>query len=248
MAAITFTAGQVLAQAFRLCGVLGQGESMDADMATDGLALLNGFLDRMQTQRLTLPASTRLTFAFTDGVSTYSIGPMTTWEVAQRPVSIDAAAVEAYTAILPYEMGMDALSDQSYSAIVQKTLRAPFPSAYYYNATAPLGSIFVWPTPTQSALYRMVLYVAIQLITFADLVTPVTLAPGYYDLILYAMASELALAWAVPASPVMDKIDARAQQALRDIKRNNLEMVDLSVPAALPGAGGVYNVYSDSSH
>ncbi len=245
MGAITFTPSTLLSQAFRLTGVLSQGEPMDADMATDGLALFNGLIDNLQTQRLALPASGRDVYTFVNGQSTYTIGPDGADWTAPRPVSIDYVNVLNRLAAIPFEIPLDSLDDQSFAAVTQKTLTSNFPFQYYWNATTPNGSIFFWPTPTDVATYQAVLYTPTQLSTFMYLVTSVSMAPGYYRMLLYNIAIELAIAWGRPPDPRISQI---AQQSLADIKRVNTEPIDLITPGALPGTDGIYNIYGDLNY
>lgn len=243
MAAITFTALQLITRAGTLAGIFAQGEVPSAADGQDALAILNGLVDGFATQRLALPASQREVFAFTANQSTYSIGPGATWNTT-RPVSIDAMAVLSLTATPNFEIGMSALDDQSYDALSIKGLTATFPTYYYWNATFPTGSIFVYPTPTDSTNYEAVLYTPTQLSTFTALSTSVTMPPGYYRMLYYNLAQELAPAFARELSPT---IAGFAAQSLADIKRINVEMTDLAAGAALPGVGGIYSIYSDQN-
>jgi len=245
VAAITFTAQQLLSRANSLVGVLGTGEVMSAEVGQDSLAILNGLLDNWQTQRLTLPASQREVFTFTSNTSTYSIGPTGTWNTT-RPVSIDAMAVLSLTATPNFEIPVAPLDDQSYDALTIKGLTAPFPYNYYYNATTPNASIFVYPTPTDASNYQAVLYTPTQLTTFATLATSVTMAPGYYRALYYNVAIELGLAFQrSDISPLIMKL---AADSLQDIKRLNLEPLDLQSGAPLPGTGGIYSIYADTNY
>jgi hypothetical protein len=243
--AITFTAAQVVGRALTLAGVTGAGETATSQDAQDALAMLNGLIDAWATQRLTLPASQREVFSFTANTSTYSIGPGSTWNTT-RPVSIDSMSVYSVNATQPFEIPMAPLDDQSYQSLSVKSLTAPYPYNWYWNATnAATGSLYFWPTPTDASNYQAVLYTPTQLGTFANLATSVTMAPGYYRMLYYNLGRELFPAYGKPLDPVVDRF---AGQSLQDIKRINLEMVDLSPGAQLPGAGGIYNINADINY
>lgn len=244
MAALTFTALQLITRAGTLAGIFAQGEVPSAADGQDALALLNGLVDGFATQRLALPASQREVFSFVTSQSTYTIGPSGADWVTTRPVSIDAMAVLSLTATPNFEIGMAPLDDQSYTALSIKGLTAPFPTYFYWNATFPNGSIFVYPTPTDAVNYQAVLYTPTQLSTFATLSTSVTMPPGYYRMLYYNLAQELAPAFARELSPVVAGL---AAQSLADIKRINVEMLDLGPGAPLPGVGGIYSIYSDQN-
>lgn len=244
MSAITFTATQLVTRAATLVGILASGETLPPADASDALVLLNGLLDGFTTQRLTLPVTGREVFPFTANTGSYTIGPTGVWATT-RPASIDAMAVLSLTATPNFEIPMAPLDDQSYQSLSIKGLTAPFPYNYYYNATYPNGTLTVWPTPTDNANYQAVLYTPTQISTFAALSTSVTLPPGYYRMLYYNLAVEMAPAWGKPIDPV---IATQAERSLADIKRLNLEMVDLQSGASLPGTGGIYNMYSDTNY
>ena len=69
--------------------------------------------------------------------------------------------------------------------------------------------------------------------------------PAYYRMLYYNLALELAPAFQRPLDPAIVKF---AGDSLGDVKRVNLEMMDLAPGAALPGTGGIYNIYSDSNY
>lgn len=240
--AMTFTAGQLLKRANTLMGVIASNETMEADVAEDSLVILNGLIDGFGTQHLALPATSREVFSYAANVNTYLIGPGQTWNTT-RPTVIEFAAVRSSAATPAFEIPMGLLDDQSYQAITQKDLTAPFPVQLYYNATnAVSGSVFVWPTPTDASTYQQVLYMPTQLAQFADLTTAVTMAPGYYRMLYYNVAVELGLAFQRPTIP---DVNDKADKSLKDIKRLNLQPTDLMTDASLPGANGIYNIYGD---
>lgn len=243
--AITFTAAQLLARSYQLVGVLASGDPMPSYLAEDGLAILNGLLDAYATQRLMLPAQSRDIYAYAANVNTYTIGVGATWN-ATRPSAINGAAVLSFTADPAFEIPMDVIDDQAYMAITQKDLTATFPLQLYYNAdNAATGTIFVWPTPTDASSYRQVLYTPTQLTTFANLTSTVVMAPGYYRMLYYNVAVELGEQNQAPIRPNVERI---ARESLLDVKRLNLEPLDLMTDPALPGANGIYNIYSDVNY
>lgn len=244
--AIAFTPLQLITRSGTLVGIFAQGETPSAADAQDALAIVNGLLDGFATQRLTLPASQREVFSFVTNTSTYTIGPSGADWTTTRPASIDTMAVLSVNAQpYPFEIPMAPLDDQSYDGLSIKTLTATFPFNYYYNATFPNGTLFVWPTPTDVANYQAVLYTPTQLATFATLTTSYTLPPGYYRMLYYNLALEMAPAFGRPMDPVIAKL---AGDSLADIKRLNVEMTDLSAGVSLPGTGGIYNIYGDVNY
>lgn len=242
--AFSFTARQLITRSGTLVGIWSQGETPSAADMQDALAILNGFVDSLNTQRLSLPASSREVFSFSAATSTYDIGPGGTWNTT-RPVSIDAMNVLSLTATPSFEIPMLELTEQMYDGLSIKNQTATFPTNYRYNETFPLGQIFVWPTPTDVSNYQAVIYAATQLIGFSDLGASVTMPPAYYRMLYYNLALELAPAFARPIDPAIAKF---AADSLGDVKRVNLEMTDLAAGANLPGTDGIYNIYADQNY
>lgn len=246
MAAVTFTARDCVTKALQALGAVAIGEAPSNDLGQMGLDLLNGFIDGLLTQRLSLPAQSRDVYSFVANQSTYTIGPSGADWTASRPVSVDYVSVLNRTVSPPFEIPLDALSQQSYAAVTLKTLTANFPFQYFWNPTFPNGSIFFWPTPTDSSNYQAVLYTPSQLSTFASLNTSTTMAPGYYRMLYYNLAVELQPFSGAPGIPAA--VAMAAEKSLLDIKRVNLQMYDLITPGALPGTDGIYNIYGDVNY
>lgn len=242
--AVTFTARQLITRAGTLAGIWSQGETPSAADMVDAQALLNGLLDTLNTQRLALPSSSRNVFSFTANTSTYTIGPGGTWNTT-RPVSIDAMNVLALTSTPSFEIALTPLTEQMYDDLSIKGLTATFPTNFYFNATFPLAEIFVWPAPTDAVNYQAVVYVPTQLTEITDLAASVVMPPAYYRMLYYNLAMEIAPAFARPLDPLIAKF---ATDSLSDAKRNNLPMLDLAAGAALPGTGGIYNIWADVNY
>jgi hypothetical protein len=248
MSAITFTGRQLITRSLQLIGQASAVDPVDANDMDASQAILNGLLDTLSTQRLALPYQARDVFSFTDDQASYTIGPSgsPSWTLT-RPVSIDAMAVEAYTADPIYEIPMAPLNQQSYDGLTIKTQTAPYPFNWYYKPTYPNGTIIVWPVPTDSANHRAVIYAMAQLSTVTNLSTDITMPPGYYRMLYYNLAVELAPAFQTPIE-AGSRIQFLADTSLNDIKRINLQPMDLQTGVPLPGTGGIYNIYSDSNY
>lgn len=88
----TVTATSLVTGAYRLLGVVGQGETVGTDLLTEGVTSLNDLIDDWSTQALTIPCTTREAFTLTIGQQTYTIGDGGDLDT-ERPLSIDAASI-----------------------------------------------------------------------------------------------------------------------------------------------------------
>ena len=68
------------------------------------------------------------------------------------------------------------------------------------------------------------------------------LPPGYARALRLNLAIELAEDFGVTVSPLLME---QAKDALSDVKRANLTMVDLTLDSALTGARGAYDIFTD---
>lgn len=244
MAAITFAGLTLITNALQLCGVVGQGETPSAADQQASLMILNGMVDDFATQRLTIPSQERDIFNFVANQSTYTIGPTGANWTATRPAVIDQINVLSQTASPPFEIPMTPLSNQTYDSLTIKGTTAPFPVWWFYNATFPNGSVFVWPVPTDASNYQAVVYAQTVINTF-DLTTLVTMPPGYYRMLYYNLAAELFPAFAREPNPVVMDF---ARRSMTNIKRMNLQPLDLAPGAPLPGTRGIYSIFGDFNY
>lgn len=87
------TAQELIASSLRLCGAIAGGEVPTADEFEDGLDSLRDILEHWTVEGLTPHATLDQTFAITDGVTTYSIGPGATW-AGYRPVRVKGVVID----------------------------------------------------------------------------------------------------------------------------------------------------------
>lgn len=133
----------------------------------------------------------------------------------------------------PVEIPRSVLTDDAYQAIQIKTLTSSLFTAVYYNPTQPLGSIFLWPTPTTAA-NQLVLYLANVFDGFDDLTTDYTFAdlPGYIDALEYGLAKRLWPFFAHTDEAPLVEIKEMARTTLGTVKRANYKLSDLPNEAA----------------
>ncbi len=134
------------------------------------------------------------------------------------------------------------MTDDAYQAIQIKTLANALFTAVYYNATQPLGTIWLWPTPNTTQ-HQLVLYLQTQFTGFANLSTGYTYpdVPGYGELLEYGLADRLAPVYGVQVPPEV-RVQFSASLAL--VKRQNFTLVDAAVDGAWTTHNhrGYYNI------
>lgn len=101
---------------------------------------------------------------------------------------------DSFTRINTQGAGLDypieIISEQRYIEIGYKAISAPWPIVAWYNPTMPLGNIYFYQNPSDSA--ELHLFTASILTNFADLTTDVRLPQGYSRALKRCLAREIA--------------------------------------------------------
>jgi hypothetical protein len=173
------TAATLVTDAYTLLNVITLGTAPDARLSAQGLRFLNMMIGVWAQMPLTIPVVVRENFALLANKGTPS-NPYT-WGVggdfnSARPPSqnsITAASLVLTNSSPTIEVPLALLTDDSYEAIRIKDLTNTQPTAFYYNptfATLGLGSVFLFPIPTNFA-NTLAVYHFQPLTTFAALAT-----------------------------------------------------------------------------
>jgi hypothetical protein len=119
-----------------------------------------------------------------------------------------------------------------------KTLPSSLPQQYYYNATVPNGTLFIWPQVTQSVQLALYLYRGIDIP--ASINTQVTGPQGYAEAFMYQLALRLC---GPMARPIPQGLPELAASAYARMKRPNVEPGQLEVDQALaPTNSSAFNI------
>lgn len=227
---ITRTALQLITDSLKLLGVVAGHEVPTSAEQQDSFARLNELIDSWGTHEDAMFVRARQVLPLVAGTQTYALTP------SPSPFGLSAAATLHGTA----ESFVSVLTDQEYTIIPDKTLAGGQVTAVVFNNSTPLPELWVWPNPTGSQ--SLVLYFDEPVAQFPDLVTPVTLAPGYAKAIRTNLALELAPEFGRVVDPLVLSL---ARESLADVKRVNFPMTELSL-SGVPGVcGGGYDITTD---
>lgn len=212
------TAADIIAQALKDIGVLGESETASAELAADALATLNQMLAMWQVDNLYIYAQTATTFAATGALS-YTVGAGGNVGIA-RPASIDAAYYTSGGVDTPIAM-LDTF--EAYQDITTKTL-AGSPSVAYYQPSFPLGVLYVYPQPATGSIK---LLTKVKLPTYAAGADDLTIPPEFEMLVRYNLSEHLAISM---TSQVRPDVAMMAMKTRKMAKRNNLRLNELDLP------------------
>lgn len=239
------TANDLIARTLKTIGVLGAGETAQADDAADAFIQLNSMIDSWATQRLTIYSVARTLFTLAASTSSYTIGTGGTFNIV-RPIWITAASIipdRNAAAAQKTEIPIRILNLQEWRNVSIKALTSTYPSELYYETTwtAGLATIYVWPTPDNSDA-QLVLYTPTALAKFSDRTTDYTFPPGYEEALRYQLALRLAPEF---GRSLQQEVQILAADSLANIKRVNTNDDVLSIDSALLGHGGRYDWRTD---
>jgi len=145
------TARDFITMAMKEAGVLGLGQSLNAEDINDGFTLLNRMLSQWQKRRWLVPNLYDVS-AIGNGSKSNLIGPGQYYNAA-RPDKIQAAYFKQLnggggSSQVSYPL-IPIWSYEDYSRIALKELQS-WPMYYFYDAAFPYGNVFIWPVPTSA--------------------------------------------------------------------------------------------------
>lgn len=226
---MTITALNLITSSMRLVGAVASGETLNADEANDALDVLNELLSSWALRNLLAYRNVNSEFNLVAGTQSYTIGPSGAFNT-DRPVSIEGAFVTSGDVDYPLHL----LSTEEWNAIAQKGSTSPIPTAIYYDSSYPLGTIWVWPVPSDSI--QITLSVNLQFAALTSLAQSISYPPGYSKALRYSLAVELAPEYGLkPPESVL----GIAREEIAAIKTANRQMPRSYFDSAL-GGGGQY--------
>lgn len=216
------TVRDLIKSSLRIIGAIASGETPGADETSDALQTLNGILGSWSNQSLLVPSKAREVFTLTPGTSSYSIGPLGTFNTT-RPIKILSASI--IDAGQDFETKIDILTQQQYAEISNKNLSGSA-TAVYLEGTYPLDTINVYPKP--AAADQLVIYSMKPLVSFASVNDQITLPVGYDRALKYNLAVELAAEY---GKQLPQEVVVIASESKSEIEALNSEVVYLTSDA-----------------
>ncbi len=232
------TALDLITLALKDLGALGIGQAISAEDTADALATLNQMLGQWQGERLSVYHEIDVALRAI-GAQTYTIGPGGDFNTP-RPTDIKAAFVRLTSGATPADYPVTVIrSREDYDRIAVKGL-ATLPDSVFYDSAYPLGNLLWYPVPGPQ--YELHVSVLETLPQFATANAAVSLPPEYMAAIRYNLACYLAPSYQIEPTRALVTL---AGNAKRVIKRMNVQIPSMTMPAGLASMGGRYNIYSD---
>lgn len=222
----TTTAQVIITDALKENQVVGEGETPSATMLSDGLRMMNRWLDSMSNQNDFAYYASKYSMNLT-GQTSFTIGA--TGDLVQtRPIKIESAVVTRDGITYPVRV-IDVLR---YDDITYKALTGANTAAIYYEAQYPLGIVYCYPISTGCTLQMRVLN---QVKNFAALTTQIDMPEGYEDYIMLALAIRMAPQYGKQVNPDTKSAYKRAKKL---VNATNQVIPVLKLPSQLMPIGG----------
>jgi len=168
-----------------------------------------------------------------DGTYTVNISqtvPSTTISAYyERPLNINSAFVRINTNSNGQPIlngGLDypitILNLENYELIGLKTLNGPWPRALYYQPAETLGTITVWPNPSQGEMH---IFSDTLFQRFVSINDEIVIPQGYYMALRWCLAERLMPMYGKASQTQIQMINSFAGHAKATIKRTNMRPV-----------------------
>ena len=233
------TSTAIITAALRILTVVRTaGQTPSSVELSDGLTMLNAYVDSCSTERLLVPVVGSNQYPLSANKASYTIGISGSPDInAPRPLRIDTAGIiqTSYNSgSVVFRRELKIISESEYQAIPDKTSSGDVPEKFYYAPTVPNGTLFFWPTPLVVSGTSVEISGWTPLTQFPDLTTDVPIAPGYDRFLIFNLAVELAPQ--MPGAVLTQETLASAAEAKRYIMKLNSLMVPVEPDGLIPPA------------
>ena len=235
----------IVVQALKKAGILGQGRAAGAEDINDGLSDLNDMLSQWMTDRWLIWNLIDYSVVST-GALNYTVGPGGNFAIDPRPDRLESAFARLQTdSSLPIDYPLEIIpSLEQYNLIALKTLVA-FPKYAFYDSAYPLATVKTYPV-MNAALYELHITVKNTLPVFT-LDTELVLPRQYVAAIKFNLARRLRQSYGKGLRPDVE-LNKLAASGLNIIRQANIQIPELKMPRSLVRASGRYNILFDSTY
>lgn len=237
----TSTALDIIKAALKDRGVIGIGQTPNAEDLNDGFSRLNQMIAQWRKKRWLvyhLVDQSKLS----NGSQFYTIGPGGDINTGARPDKIENAFFRQLIQSQPNQIDypLEILtSREDYNAISIKQLKS-FPMYLFYDSDWPLGKLYPWPV-MQPDIYELHVAVKFDLPYFPTPTSAYSFPDEYFAGMEYNLAIRLGPNYTAPPNL---ELMALAKDSLNVIRGAYTQIGRLFMPTDLTRPG-IYNPYSD---
>lgn len=222
----------LITEVLSLYGEYAPGESIDAAAAQGLLFTLNGALDGMGGEPLSIYSNGVLTFNTIAGKQAYTLGPdpSNDWVTAgAAPASLPRLGLLASSLEIPISL----VSASEWAGYGLKTMQSSIATAAWIQYAPAAHTLNFWPVP--SVAYAVKVYTAQPVPAFAALSDSVILPPGYQEFLTYDLCIKSAAKF---GASVPEWVPSAWREARTRIKERNYRGIESRLDPALSRASG----------
>jgi hypothetical protein len=228
------TALDIILRGRRLLNAHGVGETLETELANNGLEALNAMLESMSLDGLLVYAIQSNTFTLTS-TQTYTVGTGGTFNMS-RPDRIEGA----YTTVNGTDYPLTIINNDQWNDIAVKNLTSTYAEYIKYEPFTPLGTLSIYPKSAGTITLNT--YQPLQV--FETLTEVLALPRGYARAMAACLAVEIA---PETGRPVSRELMMMASSAKASLQRINADECVLSIDPVLLGLsshGNMLNGYN----
>lgn len=214
---------------------------LTAEESNSALRALNGVIESIANEPVTINAVTKDDFNLVGGQATYTWGTGGNFN-SPRPVSVKACTVAITGTAGNIDFPVVILNYDDYALIKLKTLQTNYPQYVYLDGDYPLNNVTFYPVP--SSAIPVTFYSFKPISEFTNVADLVQLPQGYYRFLVASLAIELAPSYQVTAS--QNIFDIR-NEAKRNLLKTNARIPTMQTAPELMQYGGRYSIFSDKT-
>lgn len=228
----TTTAQDMIRRAYAILGDVEEGADLIKDQTDTGLAVLQGMLDLLSIDRQNIYQVSQNTHTWPANTTSRTIGSGGDFDT-RRPDRIGMGTHFRDSDNIDYPVNV-VINREVYDNIYDKSVTSDDPEILFYDTDYPLGTLYVYPVPTQALTLYLNQWNPLQV--FDSLTEALSMPPGYYQMIVYNLAVHLEPEAGLPCPDSAKRI---AMASLKAVKRSNNRTVYSSTEshAVLSGAG-----------
>lgn len=215
----------MLLDAFKMAGIVADGDSLTSNQAADGLIYLNQMLDAWAADGLLNPYHTTDSYSWTSGNASRTIGSTGNFS-GTRPVDVVGAYIRSGGA----DFQLKVISYDDFQAIENKS-ETGMPIYLAYQKTTPNGTLHAWPVPDTAYTVYITREAQESALTSSDDYLP---APGKLEAVRYNLAKRLMGVY--PCEPKA-LIIQEADNAVQRLQRQAYQHSAAKINPAIAGTG-----------
>lgn len=223
----------LITEVLGLLGEYAPGEPIDAAVAQSLLFTLNGALDGIGAESLSIFQNSSLSFVTAAGKQSYTLGPdpANDWvTLGAVPASIPRAGVTVGGVELPIDT---TAGPDEWATITLKSLASTYPAKVWIQYGAASHLLWFWPVP--SAALAVTLYTAQPAPAFTSLADSVILPAGYQEFLTYDLTIKSA---AKLGAAIPDWVPAAWREARTRVKERNYRALGVELDRGLRQGSG----------